>query len=135
MDFSHAGYGGGGVKLPDVPVRQTLSPESGDNTERIQAAIERVPVISSLSPSPSGAVLMTSSRSPGGLAGPPNSAAPAAMPDVQRGVVTFRHIRSWGGETESVTANVLGSNWPSSSAQWAVAPAPVCPGMAFRVSI
>lgn len=42
MDFSYAGYGGGGVALPDVPVRITLSPVAGDNTEAIQQAIDKV---------------------------------------------------------------------------------------------
>jgi hypothetical protein len=41
-DFSHAGYKGGGVKLPDVPVRETVAPGKGNDSERIQAAIDRV---------------------------------------------------------------------------------------------
>jgi hypothetical protein len=41
-DFSHAGYGGGGVALPDVPVQQTLAPVDGDNTPAIQKAIDTV---------------------------------------------------------------------------------------------
>jgi len=41
-DFSNCGYGGGGVAIPDTPVRATLKPETGDATTRIQAAIERV---------------------------------------------------------------------------------------------
>ena len=41
-DFSCAGYAGGGVELPDVPVRATVRPEPGDATARIQAAIDRV---------------------------------------------------------------------------------------------
>jgi hypothetical protein len=40
MDFSAAGYRGGGVKLPSVAVCQRLSPASGDNTARIQAALD-----------------------------------------------------------------------------------------------
>ena len=43
MDFSHAGYRGGGVALPNAPVRVTLSANaSGDDTSRIQAAINQV---------------------------------------------------------------------------------------------
>jgi hypothetical protein len=39
-DFSTAGYGGGGVKIPDIPVRGTLDAlASGDDTSRIQGAI------------------------------------------------------------------------------------------------
>jgi hypothetical protein len=41
-DFSHAGYRGGGVPLPDVPVVRTLGPAPGDNTARIQAALDEV---------------------------------------------------------------------------------------------
>ena len=43
MDFSHAGYRGGGVALPDVPVRATVKPSGGeDDTAAIQAAINEV---------------------------------------------------------------------------------------------
>jgi hypothetical protein len=41
-DFSHAGYGGGGVELPQVSVVETVSPGDGDDGGRIQAAIDRV---------------------------------------------------------------------------------------------
>ncbi|HEY7090675.1 MAG TPA: discoidin domain-containing protein [Tepidisphaeraceae bacterium] len=43
MDFSYAGYMGGGVALPDVPVRKTIKPSGGeDDTALIQAAIDEV---------------------------------------------------------------------------------------------
>ena len=45
MDFSHAGYMGGGVALPDVPVKATVHPPAdpqADCTELIQEAIDRV---------------------------------------------------------------------------------------------
>src|SRR6187551_859230 len=41
-DASHAGYGGGGVAIPTLPVRETLWPVPGDNTQHLQAAIDRV---------------------------------------------------------------------------------------------
>ena len=41
-DFSNAGYGGGGVAIPQVPVRAVVEPGPGDDGERIQAAIDRV---------------------------------------------------------------------------------------------
>jgi hypothetical protein len=50
-DFSHAGYGGGGVALPVVPARVTVSPAAGDATARIQAAID---FVSSLAPDARG---------------------------------------------------------------------------------
>ncbi len=42
MDFSSAGYMGGGVAIPTVPVRTTVSPSGKDDTSAIQAAIEAV---------------------------------------------------------------------------------------------
>jgi hypothetical protein len=39
MDFSYAGYGGGGVALPRAPVKATLVPSGGDDTAQIQAAL------------------------------------------------------------------------------------------------
>ena len=41
-DASHAGYRGGGIALPSVPVRETIWPVAGDNTTHVQAAIDRV---------------------------------------------------------------------------------------------
>jgi len=41
-DFSHAGYQGGGIAIPNVPVEQTISPIAGDNTAHIQATIDAV---------------------------------------------------------------------------------------------
>src|SRR4051812_18391362 len=41
-DASHAGYRGGGVAIPTLPVRETIWPFAGDNTANIQAAIDRV---------------------------------------------------------------------------------------------
>src|SRR5215468_9142627 len=51
MDFSWAGYMGGGVSLPNVPVRQSVSPSGGDDTSAIQAAINAV---SALTPDANG---------------------------------------------------------------------------------
>jgi len=42
IDSSHAGYSGGGVAIPTIPVRETIWPVAGDNTENIQAAINKV---------------------------------------------------------------------------------------------
>jgi len=46
-DYSTAGYMGGGVKLPSVPTKIALDPKPGDDTKRIQEAIDEV---SSLQP-------------------------------------------------------------------------------------
>ena len=41
-DFSHAGYKGGGSPIPYVAIKETVWPVLGDNSENIQAAIDRV---------------------------------------------------------------------------------------------
>ena len=42
-DFSHAGYMGGGISLPtNIPVEAIVVPEEGDDTQRIQDAIDLV---------------------------------------------------------------------------------------------
>jgi hypothetical protein len=42
IDSSHAGYAGGGTAIPTVPVRETVWPVAGDNTQNIQASINKV---------------------------------------------------------------------------------------------
>ena len=42
MDFSYAGYMGGGVKIPKVPAVQTVKPSGDDDSAAIQAAIDQV---------------------------------------------------------------------------------------------
>ena len=42
IDFSWAGYRGGGVSLPKVPPRITVTPSGGDDTSAIQSAIDAV---------------------------------------------------------------------------------------------
>lgn len=61
-DFSHAGYGGGGVRLPHVAARVQVAPVDGDDGARLQAAIDYV---SSLMPDATGirgAVLLAPGR-------------------------------------------------------------------------
>lgn len=41
-DFSYCGYMGGGVAIPNISVKTTVSPVSGDNTSNIQNAINYV---------------------------------------------------------------------------------------------
>jgi hypothetical protein len=46
MDFSHAGYMGGGVALPTMAVQKTVEPSGGaDDTARIQEALDAVAVL------------------------------------------------------------------------------------------
>ncbi|NRA11659.1 MAG: hypothetical protein HRT57_06875, partial [Crocinitomicaceae bacterium] len=59
-DFSRAGYKGGGVPLPTVLVKLTISPISGDNTAHIQNAIDAVSAMPMDSNGFRGAVLLNS---------------------------------------------------------------------------
>jgi hypothetical protein len=60
MDFSHAGYMGGGVAIPDVPVKKTVRPlgEGKDDTAAIQAAIDEVAKLPADEKGLRGAVLL-----------------------------------------------------------------------------
>jgi len=59
-DFSRAGYRGGGVPLPTVPVKMSISPISGDNTAHIQNAIDAVSAMPLDASGFRGAVLLNS---------------------------------------------------------------------------
>jgi hypothetical protein len=45
LDFSYAGYMGGGVALPMVPVSKTVASSAQDDSETIQAAIDEVSLL------------------------------------------------------------------------------------------
>ncbi len=53
-DYSTAGYKRGGIEIPEIPVELELGPKKGDDTERIQEAIDVVSAHHS-----GGAVLLT----------------------------------------------------------------------------
>src|SRR5580658_2810909 len=59
-DFSYAGYMQGRIPIPDVPVRVIVSPVAGDNTARIQAAIDYVASLKPEADGIRGAVLLQS---------------------------------------------------------------------------
>ncbi len=61
-DFSFAGYKGGGIPLPFVPVAETVSPVTGDARAVIQAAIDRVSLLPQDAKGFRGAVLLKSGR-------------------------------------------------------------------------
>ena len=61
LDFSHAGYGGGGVAIPTAPVVITVAPSGGDDTDAIQGAIDAVGA-RPLSAGLRGAVLLQAGR-------------------------------------------------------------------------
>lgn len=58
-DFSYAGYKGGGVALPEVPVKQTISPVPGDDRQSIQNAIDAVEALTPDANGFRGAILLT----------------------------------------------------------------------------
>src|SRR5438034_10667606 len=57
-DFSHCGYQGGGVAIPDVPVRVRVPAAAGDAGRRIQAAIDSVARLPADAAGVRGAVLV-----------------------------------------------------------------------------
>ena len=57
-DASHAGYLGGGVAIPSVPVKETIWPVAGDNTAHVQAAIDKVSALTPDARGFRGAVLL-----------------------------------------------------------------------------
>lgn len=63
-DFSNVGYHGGGVALPDVPVRAMVEPTDGDAGARIQAAIDEVEKLPADRAGIRGAVLLKKGRYP-----------------------------------------------------------------------
>lgn len=61
-DFSHAGYKGGGVDLPEVATVKTISPIVGDNTKHIQDAIDYVGNLPKNSEGIRGALLLNTGK-------------------------------------------------------------------------
>jgi hypothetical protein len=61
-DFSHCGYQGGGVPIPDVPVRVVVAPAKGDSGSRIQAALDYVARLPADAHGVRGAVLLQAGR-------------------------------------------------------------------------
>jgi hypothetical protein len=57
VDFSYAGYRGGGVALPSAPVAETLAPSGADDTAALQSALDRVAVIAAKSNTPQALLL------------------------------------------------------------------------------
>ena len=57
-DFSNAGYMGGGVRLPDAPVKIFIDPTDGDDSVRIQSALDQVGKLSPDTKGIRGAVLL-----------------------------------------------------------------------------
>jgi hypothetical protein len=58
LDFSYAGYRGGGVALPVVAMTSTVSPTSGDSTPAIQAALDAASMLPPDADGHRGAVLL-----------------------------------------------------------------------------
>jgi hypothetical protein len=62
VDFSHAGYGGGGQPLPHVPAKIVVAPGGGRDGDRIQAALDLVAVMPPGRAGFRGAVLLQPGR-------------------------------------------------------------------------
>lgn len=58
LDFSNSGYRGGGVQIPDVQARIVVEPGEGDDTKRIQDAIDQVSRLPLLEDGFRGAVVL-----------------------------------------------------------------------------
>jgi len=61
-DFSTAGYMGGGVDIPNAPVRVVVPRADGDNTAHIQAALDHVASLQPDDKGIRGAVLLQKGR-------------------------------------------------------------------------
>lgn len=61
-DFSSCGYAGGNEEIPDAPVRVVVAPTKGDETARIQKAIDYVASLPVASNGVRGAVLLLKGR-------------------------------------------------------------------------
>jgi hypothetical protein len=64
IDFSFAGYAGGGVSAPSVPAAISVRPSGGDDTALLQAALDHVAALAPRSDGFRGAVLLRSGRYP-----------------------------------------------------------------------
>jgi autotransporter-associated beta strand protein len=64
LDYTAAGYKGGTVPIPDVPVKVTRSPVAGDNGAHIQAAVNHVKTLPLDANGFRGAVLLTAGEYP-----------------------------------------------------------------------
>lgn len=62
LDFSNAGYRGGGVEIPNIPVKSTVLPLDGDATDRIQVAIDQLAMLPLDKNGFRGAVLLKKGR-------------------------------------------------------------------------
>ncbi len=120
-DFSHAGYKGGGVPLPTVPVVLTISPVDGDDTASIQAAVDAVGAMPVLADGYRGAVLLTAgvydvagtirmNKSGVVLSGVGDGDDPASNTILRRTGTSQAHvIKAGGGSDDSFRSEIAGT--------------------------
>jgi hypothetical protein len=131
MDFSSAGYGGGGVALPQVAAKVTVSPSGGDDTTAIQAAINQVAAMAPDANGFRGAVLLkpgtfhtsatlTITTSGVVLAGS-GSGDGGTIVNMTGGGFLFLRITGSGGYTKSGTVAMTDSYVPSGTTTFNVA--------------
>jgi hypothetical protein len=122
-DFSYAGYMGGGVPLPVVPVKQTISPSDGDDTASIQSAINAVSALTPDANGIRGAVLLQPGTytiggsltiSAGGVVlrgsgDNPNTGTVLLVTNFARNVITVGGSGSWSqvGPTYTISDNYV----------------------------
>jgi hypothetical protein len=123
-DYSHAGYKGGGVPLPTVPVVHTISPVAGDDTASIQAAIDLVGAMPVQADGYRGAVLLTAgvyevagtikiNKSGVVLAGVGDGADAATNTILQRsGTSQALIIQAGGGKDDQFRSEIAGTRRP-----------------------
>ncbi|MBC8011123.1 MAG: hypothetical protein H7067_13625, partial [Burkholderiales bacterium] len=121
VDFSHAGYRGGGVPLPQVPVVKTISPVAGDNTAAIQAALDAVGALPLQADGYRGTLLLTAGVYPVSatifvrhsgvvLAGVGDELDPATSTIIRRtGTAITPVIVVGGGTDDGFRAEIAGS--------------------------
>ncbi|MEM9329159.1 MAG: T9SS type A sorting domain-containing protein [Bacteroidota bacterium] len=135
-DFSRAGYMGGGVALPNVPVRVTINPIAGDDGASIQAAIDQVSALTpdaqgfrgavllkagvyevagSLTISTNGVVLRGEGQGAGGT-------KIIATGQVKRSLIQVQGTGSWV-ETSGTSKNITSSYVPVGSTEFTVSSA------------
>lgn len=113
-DFSWCGYRGGGVAIPDVAVRETLSPAAtGDDRARIQAALTRVGALTPDAEGRRGAVLLNAGiyRIGSGLTIPAGTVLRGAGQDAVGGTVLIAT-----GSGNMITIGATGSHIASRNA-------------------
>jgi hypothetical protein len=123
MDYSFAGYGGGGVVLPQVAAKATVTPSGGDDTTAIQNAINSVAAMTPDANGFRGAVLLKPGTfhvsatlnitASGVVLSGSGSGDGGSVVNMTGGGFLFLSISGSGGYTRSNTVSITDSFVPS----------------------